>query len=96
MCNKAKVGAYANVSPFSGDLLGDSRMSNVLFTGLIQNQHMGACMYIYLSLVQNSTFAIRKVNVGEENREKCAGCNFGQSAPGSVLFTVWICLLTAY
>ena len=30
VCSKAKVGAYATVSPFSGDLLGDSRMSNVL------------------------------------------------------------------
>ena len=29
-CNKAKVGACANASPFSGDFLGDFRMSKLL------------------------------------------------------------------
>ena len=38
-CNKAKVGAYATVSPFSGDLLGDSRMSNVLDKSFIHRSY---------------------------------------------------------
>ena len=38
-CNKAKAGAYAAVSPFSGDLLGDSRMSNVLDKSFIHRSY---------------------------------------------------------
>ena len=39
MCNKAKVDAYAHVSPFSGDLLGDSHMSNVLDKSFIHRSY---------------------------------------------------------
>ena len=35
----AKVGVYATVSPFSGDLLGDSRMSNVLDKSFIHRSY---------------------------------------------------------
>ena len=33
------MGAYATVSPFSGDLLGDSRMSNVLDKSFIRRSY---------------------------------------------------------
>ena len=35
----AKVGVYATVSPFSGDLLGDSLMSNVLDKSFIHRSY---------------------------------------------------------
>ena len=38
-CNKAKVGAYAIVSPFSEDLLGDSRMSKLLDKSFIHRSY---------------------------------------------------------
>ena len=61
-CNKAKVGAYATVSPFSGDLIGDSRMSKLLDKSFIHRSYPKlACgsIHVYLFLhhaAQNCSF----------------------------------------
>ena len=59
-CNKAKVGAYATVSPFSGDLLGDSRMSNVLDKSFIHRSYpklaYGSIYTIQYNTIQYNTF----------------------------------------
>ena len=48
-CNKAKVGAYATASPFSGDLLGDFRMSKLLDKSFIHRSYPKlACGSIYI------------------------------------------------
>ena len=55
-CNKAKVGACANASPFSGDFLGDFRMSKLLDKSFIHRSYPKlAC----------GSINIRKININK-------------------------------
>ena len=55
------MGAHANVSPFSGDLLGDSRMSNVLDKSFIHRSYPKlAYGSIYKPMFSSLLFGLHK------------------------------------